>query len=137
MGTNETPLEDQRQQALKHYEEASNAIMHWSSFVRDAIMAYDPKQNSHKHGVMQAEGSAFDCSKYNKREGQSCDLNNNCKYPNCAMGAAVGQRSVGTSGSAGCVHNTLEYIGPWYSCKTCGTHFNARAEAPSEGACDF
>lgn len=54
MNTNETPLEDQRQQALKHYEEASNAIMHWSSFVRDAIMAYDPKQNSHKHGVMQA-----------------------------------------------------------------------------------
>lgn len=49
----------------------------------------------------------------------------------------VGQRSVGTSGSAGCVHNTLNYIGPWYSCKDCGTHFNARAEAPSEGACDF
>lgn len=51
MDTKETPLEDQRQQALKHYEEASNAIMHWSSFVRDAILAYDPKQNSHKHGV--------------------------------------------------------------------------------------
>ena len=26
----------------------------------------------------------FDCSKYNKREGQSCDLNNLCKYPNCS-----------------------------------------------------
>jgi len=71
------------------------------------------KQNLNKHLVMQAEGS----------EG--------------AKEATVGQRSVGTSGSDGCVHNTLEYIGPWYSCKTCGTHFNARAEAPSEGACDF
>lgn len=25
----------------------------------------------------------FDCSKYNKREGQGCDLNNLCRYPNC------------------------------------------------------
>jgi hypothetical protein len=25
----------------------------------------------------------LDCSKYNKREGQSCDLNNLCRYPNC------------------------------------------------------
>lgn len=52
-------------------------------------------------------------------------------------GAAVGQRSVGQSGSVGCVHNTLKYIGPWYSCETCGTHFDARGEAPSEGALDF
>lgn len=28
----------------------------------------------------------FDCSKYNKREGQSCDLNNNCRYPHCSAG---------------------------------------------------
>jgi hypothetical protein len=27
----------------------------------------------------------FDCSKYNKRKGQSCDLNNLCKYPNCSF----------------------------------------------------
>ena len=29
----------------------------------------------------------FDCSKYNKREGQGCDLNNNCIYPNCIKGS--------------------------------------------------
>jgi hypothetical protein len=39
--------------------------------------------NLKKKPVVQTEESAFDCSKYNKREGQSCDLNNNCKYPNC------------------------------------------------------
>lgn len=49
----------------------------------------------------------------------------------------VGQRSVGQSGRVGCVHNTLKYIGPWYSCEDCGTHFSASAEAPSEGALDF
>lgn len=27
----------------------------------------------------------FDCSKYNKREGQSCNLNNLCRYPNCSQ----------------------------------------------------
>lgn len=27
----------------------------------------------------------LDCSKYNKREGQSCDLNNLCRYPNCSQ----------------------------------------------------
>jgi hypothetical protein len=41
------------------------------------------------------------------------------------------------SGRAGCVHNTLNYIGPWYSCKDCGLHFNARAEAPPEGDLTF
>jgi hypothetical protein len=54
-----------------------------------------------QHGVMQAEGSAFDCSKYNKREGQSCDLNNNCRYPNCAEGATVGNSAAGKGLSGG------------------------------------
>lgn len=55
----------------------------------------------------------------------------------CALEAAVGNSAAGQSGRVGCVHNTLKYIGPWYSCETCGTHFNARAEAPSEGALPF
>lgn len=54
-----------------------------------------------------------------------------------AKGAAVGNSAAGQSGRVGCVHNTLKYIGPWYSCETCGTHFNARAEAPPEGALPF
>lgn len=54
-----------------------------------------------------------------------------------AEGAAVGNSADGQSGSVGCVHNTLKYIGPWYSCEDCGTHFNARAEAPPEGALPF
>lgn len=37
------PIEDQRVQALKHYEEASSAIHHWSSFVESAIKAYNPQ----------------------------------------------------------------------------------------------
>lgn len=36
------PIEDQREEALKHYEEASLAIHHWSSFVVAAIRAYNP-----------------------------------------------------------------------------------------------
>jgi hypothetical protein len=28
----------------------------------------------------------FDCSRYNKRPGQSCDLNDKCVYPNCYEG---------------------------------------------------
>lgn len=38
-----TPLEDLRASALAHYEEASAAIHHWSSFVSDAIKAYNPE----------------------------------------------------------------------------------------------
>ena len=49
----------------------------------------------------------------------------------------VGNSAAGQSGRVGCVHHTLKYIGPWYSCEDCGTHFNARAEAPPEGAFDF
>ena len=66
-----------------------------------------------QHLVMQAEGS------------------------DVSEGAAVGNSAAGQSGRGGCVHNTLKYIGPWYSCETCGTHFNARAEAPPEGALPF
>ncbi len=37
------PIEEQRKEALKHYEEASTAIHHWSSFVENAIKNYNPK----------------------------------------------------------------------------------------------
>lgn len=37
------PIEEQRASALKHYEEASAAIHHWSSFVDAAIKAYNPQ----------------------------------------------------------------------------------------------
>lgn len=40
------PIENQRAQALKHYEEASSAICHWSGFVENAIKAYNPEQPS-------------------------------------------------------------------------------------------
>jgi succinate dehydrogenase flavin-adding protein (antitoxin of CptAB toxin-antitoxin module) len=50
--TLKTPLEDLRKQALEHYNEAATAIVHYNSFVRDAILAYDPEQ-SHKYSVMQ------------------------------------------------------------------------------------
>lgn len=82
-------------------------------FVAEAINEKLAKQKLNIHGVMQAEGS----------DGVS--------------GAAVGNSAAGQSGRGGCVHNTLKYIGPWYSCETCGTHFNARAEAPPEGALPF
>jgi hypothetical protein len=36
------PIEDQRAAALKHYQEASAAIHHWSGFVEAAIKAYNP-----------------------------------------------------------------------------------------------
>lgn len=40
--TAKTPLSDLRKDALEHYEEASNAIHHWSSFVVHAIQNYVP-----------------------------------------------------------------------------------------------
>jgi hypothetical protein len=40
--TCKTPIEELRASALKHYEEASSAIHHWSSFVENAIKAYNP-----------------------------------------------------------------------------------------------
>ena len=40
------PIEDQRKQALAHYDEASSAIYHWSSFVENAIKAYDPEDET-------------------------------------------------------------------------------------------
>jgi hypothetical protein len=30
------------------------------------------------------------------------------------------------SGSVGCVHNSLHYVGPWYTCDDCGLHFYIR-----------
>lgn len=78
-------------------------------FILDALT----KQKLPIHSVMQAEGS------------------------DVSEGAAVGNSAAGQSGRVGCVHNTLKYIGPWYSCEDCGTHFNARAEAPPEGALPF
>lgn len=83
------------------------------SLLQEAADMYAELSNSHKHSVMQAEASAS------------------------VKGAAVGNSAAGQSGRVGCVHNTLKYIGPWYSCETCGTHFNARAEAPPEGALPF
>jgi hypothetical protein len=58
--------------------------------VEERIRQAHTEQKLNIHSVMRAEGSAFDCSKYNKREGQGCDLNNNCRYPNCAQGASEG-----------------------------------------------
>lgn len=45
-GANKASLDELREQALKHYEEASNAIHHWSSFVENAIKNYVPEKFS-------------------------------------------------------------------------------------------
>ena len=81
--------------------------------MESAAIIYASQSNSHKHVVMQAEVS------------------------DVSEEATVGNSAAGQSGRVGCVHNTLNYIGPWYSCKDCGLHFNARAEAPPEGALPF
>lgn len=36
------PIESQREEALRHYQRASEAIHHWSGFVEAAIKAYNP-----------------------------------------------------------------------------------------------
>ena len=36
------PIEDQRKEALRHYDEAARLANYWSSFVRNAILAYNP-----------------------------------------------------------------------------------------------
>ena len=40
--TYKNPIEEQRKEALKHYEEVSSQCHHWSSFVEAAIKAYNP-----------------------------------------------------------------------------------------------
>lgn len=39
------PIEEQRKEALRHYEEVSSAALHWSGFVEAAIKAYNPEQS--------------------------------------------------------------------------------------------
>jgi len=41
--TFKNPIEEQRKAALEHYEQASRAANHWSSFVESAIKAYSPE----------------------------------------------------------------------------------------------
>lgn len=36
------PFEEQRQRAIEHYDRITNEAGEWSSFVRDAIAAYQP-----------------------------------------------------------------------------------------------
>lgn len=57
------PIEEQRKQALKHYEEASAAICHWSSFVENAIKSYSPTP------IPDVEESAREYAKNNTNEG--------------------------------------------------------------------
>jgi hypothetical protein len=40
------PLEEQRAEALRHYDELSSKCHHWSSFVANAIKAYTPRYSS-------------------------------------------------------------------------------------------
>lgn len=47
------PWEDQRAEALRHYEEVSTAAHHWSSFVENAIKAYQQPSSSPPAGVEQ------------------------------------------------------------------------------------
>ena len=60
-GTAKVPFEELRQEALKHYEEASSAIHHWSSFVDKAIKAYNPSDqpNSVQEGEKEAVNRKF------------------------------------------------------------------------------
>jgi hypothetical protein len=48
MKQTQTPLEEMRTRAMKHYEVASASIQDWSSFVRDAIMSYTPNDDLKK-----------------------------------------------------------------------------------------
>jgi len=41
--TCKVPFEEQREAALKHYQEVSSVACHWSSFVEAAIKAYNPE----------------------------------------------------------------------------------------------
>jgi hypothetical protein len=41
----QNPIEDQRKEALRHYDAAARIANHWSSFVRDAILAYNPQSS--------------------------------------------------------------------------------------------
>lgn len=107
------------------------------------IEEYCEQSNSHKHGVsgkQQIQWQAIEAyldkfgtnsAKFNQVLKKQAREWFEREFVACASGA------VDTSGRVGCVHNTLKYIGPWYSCEDCGTHFNARVEVPSEGACDF
>lgn len=53
--TKQTPIEDQRKDALAHYEELSSKACHFSSFVKDAILAYNPVTEDKKAPVLAEE----------------------------------------------------------------------------------
>ncbi len=54
-------VEEQRKQALKHYDEISTKSHHWSSFVVNAIKAYNPEKPSGSlHPVIENPKKAFE-----------------------------------------------------------------------------
>lgn len=130
--TMKTPLEDLRKQALEHYEEAATAIVHYNSFVRDAIMAYDPEQKLLQHGVMQAEGSEETRRKFclwYYAQSQPLDANKVFEWFR-AQGATVASEGYGEANKcvdAGCPQckNTDIYDidDHWTKCNNCGFTF--------------
>lgn len=61
----QNPIEDQRKAALEHYQEASRYMNHWSSFVENAIKAYNPEVATVKLTPAEKEEKP-DCTKYAK-----------------------------------------------------------------------
>ena len=65
-------LEEQREKALQHYKEASDAISHWSSFVENAIKNYTPASDIIKTELAYyCEECKQICSPY--EQGLSCE----------------------------------------------------------------
>lgn len=48
----QTPIEDQREAALKHYNKAAKAIQYWSNFVENAIKNYIPEERASSDASM-------------------------------------------------------------------------------------
>jgi hypothetical protein len=56
------PIESQREEALKHYQEVSSKAHHWSGFVEAAIKAYNPTASpvsSEGEGKYNGTGKAY------------------------------------------------------------------------------
>ena len=92
---------------------------HLHVLILEAMDLYASQSNSHKHGVVQAEGSGG-----YKEHGHGYSAKDKLDTTNpprqSAVGAAVGNGAAGQSGSGGCRHRWWELADGKVLCDKCG-----------------
>ena len=113
--TNKTPLEDLRKSALIHYEEASNAISHWSSSIPNAINFYfdsliKNERQTRGQRVIVAGSRGFGDYKQLR---QFCDLVIKSESPVIVSGGARGADKLGERYATEKGYEIRQFIPDW------------------------